>query len=97
MEKNVDESEIKGIEKLSLMEKKHLLAQLARDRIKDAASGPWEITDVHRGGWETIKDSMIQPVEIDINDLGKKASLRVWLDITDSEREIEITAKYPHT
>jgi hypothetical protein len=82
-------SEIKGIEALSYMEKKHLLAQLSRDRKKDPKSGPWEITDIRKGEWETIKDYLIQPIEIDLNDSGKDTPVRVWFDITDLERELE--------
>ncbi|MFY1112692.1 MAG: hypothetical protein AB3K77_13580 [Methanosarcinaceae archaeon] len=85
----VGESEIKGIETLSYMEKKHLLAQLSRDRKKDPKSGPWEITDIRRGGWETIKDYLIQPIKIELNDSGKEETVRVWFDITDLERELE--------
>lgn len=89
----IREYEVKGIKELSPMEKKHLLKQLVRDRIEDPESGPWEITDIRKGDWEAIGDILIQPVEIDLNDKGKDAPVRVWFDITETERQIEAGAK----
>ncbi|MCQ1535586.1 hypothetical protein FTO70_07820 [Methanosarcina sp. KYL-1] len=85
----IREYEVKGMKELSQMEKKHLVKQLVRDRIENPESGPWEITDVRRGDWEAIGDALIQPVEIDLNDKGKDAPVRVWFDITQVERQIE--------
>ncbi|MDD3247936.1 MAG: hypothetical protein PHF18_13985 [Methanosarcina sp.] len=88
-EATVNESEIRGIGELTPAEKKHLLLQLARDRVKDSSTGPWEIVDVRREEWETIKATLIQSVEIDIRDTGKDELFRVWFDITKLERELE--------
>ena len=85
----VNESEIRGIEDLTPAEKKHLLLQLARDRVKDSSAGPWEIVAIHREEWETIKATLTQSVEIDIRDTGKYELFRVWFDITKLERELE--------
>jgi hypothetical protein len=85
----VKESEIKGIEDLTPAEKKHLLLQLSRDRVKDSSAGPWEIVDIRREEWETIKATLTQSVEIDIKDTGKDELFRVWFDITKLERELE--------
>lgn len=85
----VNESEIRGIEELTPAEKKHLLLQLARDRVKDSSAGPWEIVDIQREEWETIKATLIQSVEINIRDTGKDEIFRVWFDITKLERELE--------
>jgi hypothetical protein len=88
-ETTVSEAEIRGIEDLTPAEKKHLLLQLSRDRVKDGSAGPWEIVDIRREEWETIKATLTQPVEIDIRDTGKDELFRVWFDITKLEREIE--------
>ena len=85
----VNESEIRGIEDLTPAEKKHLLLQLSRDRVKDSSAGPWEIVDIQREEWETIKATLIQSVEINIRDTGKDEIFRVWFDITKLERELE--------
>ena len=85
----VNESEIRGIGDLTPAEKKHLLLQLARDRVKDSSAGPWEIVYVRREEWETIKATLTQSVEIDIRDTGKDELFRVWFDITKLERELE--------
>ena len=57
-EATVNESEIRGIEELTPAEKKHLLLQLSRDRVKDSSAGPWEIVDIRREEWETIKATL---------------------------------------
>lgn len=88
-EASVSETEIKGIEELTPVEKKHLLLQLSRDRAKDSSAGPWEIVDVRREEWKTVKATLVQPVEIDIRDTGKVELFRVWFDITKLERELE--------
>ena len=88
-EATVNESEIRGIGDLTPAEKKHLLLQLSRDRVKDSSAGPWEIVDIRREEWETIKATMIQSVEIDIRDTGKDELFRVWFDITKLERDLE--------
>ncbi|AKB55412.1 hypothetical protein A9239_03100 [Methanosarcina sp. A14] len=85
----VSELEVKGIENLTPTEKKHLLLQLSRDRIKDSSAGPWEIIDVFRENWRTIKATLAQPVEIEVRDIGRDALFRVSLDITQLERELE--------
>jgi len=88
-EATVSESEVKGIENLTLTEKKHLLLQLARDRVKDSSAGPWEIVDIFRENWRTIKATLSQPVEINVRDVGRDALFQVSLDITQLERELE--------
>lgn len=88
----VTETEIRGIEELTSVEKKHLLLQLSRDRTKDSSIGPWEIVDVRREEWKNVKDILVQPVEIDIRDTGKAELFRVWFDITKLERELESVA-----
>lgn len=85
----VSELEVKGIENLTPTEKKHLLLQLSRDKVKDSSAGPWEIVDVFRENWRTIKATLAQPVEIDVRDVGRDALFRVSLDITQLERELE--------
>jgi len=85
----VSETEIRGIEELTPVEKKHLLLQLSRDRTKDSSAGPWEIVEVHREEWKTVKATLVQPLEIDIRDTGKNELFRVWFDITKLERELE--------
>lgn len=89
-EATVSELEVKGIENLTLTEKKHLLLQLARDRVKDSSTGPWEIVDVFRDDWRTVKDTLAQPVEIDVKDIGRNSLFQVLLDITQFERQLEI-------
>jgi hypothetical protein len=86
----VSELEVKGIEDLTPTEKKHLLLQLARDRVKDSSAGPWEIVDIFREEWRAIKDTLAQPVEIDIRDVGRDSLFRVLLDITQLERQLEV-------
>jgi len=86
-EATVSESEVKGIENLTPTEKKHLLLQLARDRVKDSSAGPWEIVDIFRENWRTIKATLSQPVEINVRDVGRDALFQVFLDITQLERE----------
>lgn len=86
----VSELEVKGIENLTLAEKKHLLLQLARDRVKDSSAGPWEIIDVFRDEWRAVKDTLAQPVEIDLRDVGRDSLFRVLLDITQLERQLEV-------
>lgn len=88
-EATVNESEVKGIENLTPTEKKHLLLQLARDRVKDSSAGPWEIVDIFRENWRTIKATLSQPVEINVRDVGRDALFQVFLDITQLERELE--------
>lgn len=92
-EARVSELEIKGIEDLTHVEKKHLLLQLARDRVQNPAAGPWEITNVIRDEWKTVKTTLTQPIEIDIKDTGRNALFRVSLDITKLERELETAQK----
>ncbi|PAV13703.1 hypothetical protein ASJ81_16750 [Methanosarcina spelaei] len=88
-EATVSESEVKGIENLTPTEKKHLLLQLARDRVKDSSAGPWEVVDIFRENWRTIKATLSQPVEINVRDVGRDALFQVSLDITQLERELE--------
>jgi hypothetical protein len=88
-EASVSEVEVRGIDNLSKMEKKHLLLQLARDRVNNSSAGPWEITDVRREEWRTIGTTLAQPVEIDIRDTGRNALFEVLMDITQLERELE--------
>jgi len=88
-EATVSELEVKGIEDLTPVEKRHLLLQLARDKVKNNSVGPWEITDIRREEWRTIKATLIQPVEIDVKDTGIGALFEVVLDITQLERELE--------
>ncbi|MFY9200078.1 MAG: hypothetical protein WAO81_04300, partial [Methanosarcina flavescens] len=83
------ELEVKGIESLTPMEKKHLLLQLARDRVKDSSAGPWEIVDIFREEWRAVKDTLAQPVEVDLRDTGRNSLFRVLLDITQLERQLE--------
>jgi hypothetical protein len=85
----VTELEVKGIEDLTLMEKEHLLLQLARDRVKNPSSGPWEITSIIRDEWRAVKDILAQPVEIEIRDEGRDELFQVFLDITQREWELE--------
>lgn len=92
-EARVSELEIKGIEDLTHVEKKHLLLQLARDRVQNPAAGPWEITNVIRDEWKAVKTTLTQPIEIDIRDTGRNALFRVSLDITKLERELETAQK----
>lgn len=88
-EATVTELEVKGIENLSHVEKKHVLLQLARDRVKNSSAGPWEITDIRREEWRSAGTTLTQPMEIDIRDIGRNALLEVSLDITQLERELE--------
>lgn len=88
-EATVSETEVSGIEGLTLVEKKHLLLQLARDRVRDSSAGPWELVDIHREEWRTIKAELVQPIEIDIRDTGRDELFRVLFDITRLERELE--------
>ena len=92
-EATVSELEVKGIENLTSMEKKHLLLQLARDRVKDPSAGPWEITDVMRDEWKAVKATLTQPIEIDVKDIGRDSLFQVSLDITKLERELETAQK----
>jgi hypothetical protein len=85
----VSELEVKGIEDLTKTEKKHLLLQLARDRVKDPSAGPWEIIDVIREEWSSVKTTLAQLIEIDVKDIGRNALFEVLLDITQLERELE--------
>lgn len=86
----VSETEVKGIKELSPVEKKHLLLQLSRDRTGDSSAGPWEIVDIHREEWRAVKDTLVEPIEIDIRDTGRDELFRVWFDITKLERELEM-------
>jgi len=88
-EATVSEVEVRGIQDLTPVEKKHLLLQLSRDRIKDSSAGPWELVDIRREEWRTIKASLVQPIEIDVRDTGKDELFRVLFDITKLERELE--------
>ncbi len=88
-EATVSELEVKGIEELTPIEKRHLLLQLARDKVKNNSVGPWEITDIRREEWRTVKATLTQPVEIDVKDTGRDALFEVLLDITQLERELE--------
>ncbi len=88
-EATVSELEVKGTENLTPTEKKHLLLQLSRDKIKNSSAGPWEIVDIFRENWRAVKATLTQPIEIDVRDVGKDAIFRVSLDITQLERELE--------
>jgi hypothetical protein len=88
-EATVSELEVKGIENLTHMEKKHLLLQLARDRVKHSSAGPWEITAVRREEWRSAGTTLIQQIEIEIRDTGRNALFEVLMDITQFERELE--------
>lgn len=88
-ETTVSENEVKGIEDLTPVEKKHLLLQLSRDRVKDSSAGPWEIVDIRREEWRAVKDTLVEPVEIDVRDTGRGELFRVLFDITKLERELE--------
>jgi hypothetical protein len=88
-EATVSELEVKGIEDLTQTEKKHLLLQLARDRVKNSSAGPWEITDVRREEWGSVGTTLTQQMEIGIKDMGRNALFEVLLDITQLERELE--------
>jgi hypothetical protein len=88
-EATVRETEVKGIEDLTPVEKKHLLLQLSRDRVKDNSAGPWEIIDIRREQWRAVKDTLVEPVEIDVRDTGRNELFRVLFDITKLERELE--------
>lgn len=92
-EATVSEAEVRGIEDLTPVEKKHLLLQLSRDRVKDSSAGPWEIVDIRREEWRAIKATMVEPVEIDIRDTNRDELFRVWFDITKLERELELESK----
>ena len=92
-EAKVSELEVKGIENLTRTEKKHLLLQLARDRVENNSAGPWEIVDVIREEWRAVKATLAQPIEINIKDTGREAFFRVSLDITKLERELETEEK----
>lgn len=85
----VSELEVKGVENLTQTEKKHLLLQLSRDRVKDNSAGPWEIVDVFREEWRAVKDTLAQPVEINVRDIGRNAIFQVLMDVTKFEREFE--------
>lgn len=85
----VREAEVRGIEELTPAEKKHLLLQLSRDRVKDSSAGPWEIIDIRREQWRAVKDTLVEPVEIDVRDNGRNELFRVLFDITKLERELE--------
>lgn len=86
----VSETEVNGIEGFTPVEKKHLLLQLSRDKIRDSSAGPWEIVDIHREEWRAIKDTLVEPVEIDVRDKGRNELFRVLFDITKTERELEM-------
>ena len=86
----VSELEVKGIENLTSTEKKHLLLQLARDRVKDRSTGPWEIVNVSREEWRTVKDTLFQPIEINVRDIGRKTIFQVLIDVTRLERDLEM-------
>lgn len=88
-EAKVTELEVKGIENLTPVEKKHLLLQLARDRVGNPLAGPWEIVDIFRNEWRAVKTTLAQPVEIEVKDKGRDALFRVSIDITQLERELE--------
>jgi hypothetical protein len=88
-EATVSELEVKGIEDLTQTEKKHLLLQLARDRVTNSSAGPWEITDVKREEWRSVGTTLTQQMEIDVRDTGRNALFEVLLDITQLERELE--------
>jgi hypothetical protein len=93
-EATVSEAEVRGMEDLTPVEKKHLLLQLLRDRVKDSsAAGPWEIIDVRREEWRAVKDTLVEPVEIDIRDTRTDELFRVWFDITKLERELELESR----
>ncbi|MGB9930019.1 MAG: hypothetical protein ACPK85_16750 [Methanosarcina sp.] len=94
-EAKVTELEIKGIENLTPMEKKHLLLQLARDKVEDPSAGPWEIIDIFRNDWRSVKTTLAQPVEIEVKDQGRDSLFRVSMDITKLERELEMVSKGP--
>jgi len=88
-EATVSELEVKGIEELTQTEKKHLLLQLARDRVTNSSAGPWEITDVKREEWRSVGTTLTQQMEIDVRDTGRNALFEVLLDITQLERELK--------
>jgi hypothetical protein len=89
-EATVSELDVKGIEDLTEVEKKHLLLQLSRDKVKNPSAGPWEITDIRREEWRSVKTTLTQPIEIDLKDIGRNAIFEVLLDITQLERELEV-------
>jgi hypothetical protein len=88
-EATVSALEVKGIENLTKTEKKHLLLQLARDIVSNPSAGPWEVIDVRREEWRTVKSTLTQPIEIDVKDKGRNALFEVLLDITQLERDLE--------
>jgi hypothetical protein len=94
-EATVNELEVKGIENLTHMEKKHLLLQLSRDKVKNSSAGPWEITEIRRYEWENFKTTLgqptalTQPIEINLKDTGKDTLYKVSFDVTQLERELE--------
>lgn len=92
-EATVSETEVKGIEDLTPVEKKHLLLQLSRDRVKDSSAGPWEIVDIRREEWRAVRDTLVEPIEIDIRDTVTDELFRVWFDITKLERELELESR----
>lgn len=92
-EATVSELEVKGIENLTPTEKKHLLLQLARDRVENNSAGPWEIVHVRREEWKTVKATLTQPIEIEVRDTGRDALFQILLDITKLERELETETK----
>jgi hypothetical protein len=89
----VSETEVRGIEGLTPVEKKHLLLQLSRDKVRDSSAGPWEIVDIHREEWRAVKATMVEPMEIDVRDTGRDELFRVSFDITKLERELEMELK----
>ncbi|MCC4769438.1 hypothetical protein FXV91_04270 [Methanosarcina sp. DH2] len=92
-EATVSETEVRGIEDLTPVEKKHLLLQLSRDRVKDSSAGPWEIVDIRREEWRAVRDTLVEPIEIDIRDTVTDELFRVWFDITKLERELELESR----
>jgi len=92
-EATVSETEVRGIEYLTPVEKKHLLLQLSRDRVKDSSAGPWEIVDIRREEWRAVRDTLVEPIEIDIRDTVTDELFRVWFDITKLERELELESR----
>ena len=88
-ETTVSELEVKGIENLTPGKRNTSLLQLARDRAKDSSAGPWEIVDIFRRNGELSGDTLTQPVEVDLRDIGRNSLFRVLLDITQLERQLE--------
>ena len=82
----VREAEVRG-RRTYPAEKKHLLLQLSRDRVKTVL--PVRGYRIRREQWRAVKDTLVEPVEIDVRDNGRNELFRVLFDITKLERELE--------